>query len=70
MNPQTTITIEPPLKIIAMYYIQRKDGKQLETVDEFATRKEANEMRKEYCMSDPTARYYISKRACKDWRTN
>ena len=50
------------------YYIQRKEGRNLETVDEFTTRKEANEMRREYVMSDPTARFYISTRACKNWK--
>jgi len=53
-----------------MNYIQRKDGKQLETVDQFETRKEAREMVKEYRMSDPSAHYYISSRPCKDWKTN
>lgn len=50
-------------------YIQRKDHvfKTLETVDEFETYKEAKAMVKEYRMSDPSAQYYISQRACKDW---
>ena len=51
-----------------MYYIQRKEGRELETVDEFETRKEAREMLAEYQMADPTAIHYISTRACKDWR--
>ena len=50
-----------------MVYIQRKDGKQLETVDEFDTNKEAREMVAEYRMSDPSAEYYTSSRPCKDW---
>lgn len=50
-----------------MYYIQRKEGKELETVDQFDTRKEARDMVKEYQMSDTSARYYISTRACKHW---
>ena len=50
-----------------MKYIQRKDGKYLETVDEFETYKEAKEMVKEYRVSDPYAMYYISSRACKHW---
>jgi len=49
-------------------YIQRKDGKDLETVDEFATWKEARAMCKEYQISDRSATYYTSSRACKDWR--
>ena len=51
-----------------MYYIQRK-GDYLETVDEFETRKEAREMLREYQLSDPTARHYISTRACKVWKS-
>lgn len=51
-----------------MQYIQRKEGKQLETVDELETYKEAKEMLKEYRISDTYGYYYISSRACKDWR--
>jgi hypothetical protein len=51
-----------------MYYIQRKDGRNLETVDQFTTRKEAREMVKEYQLSDPSAHYYLSTRACKNWK--
>ena len=51
-----------------MKYIQRKDGKMLETVDEFETFKEAKAMVKEYRLSDSSAEYYISSRACKEWR--
>jgi hypothetical protein len=51
-----------------MKYIQRKDGKYLETVDEFETAKEAKVMLKEYRLSDPSAEYYISNRCCKAWR--
>ena len=50
-----------------MYYIQRKDQHQLETVDQFETLKESKKMVQEYRLSDPYARYYISQRACKDW---
>lgn len=50
------------------YYIQRKDGKDLETVDEFETYKEAREMVKEYRLSDSSADYYISSRCCKHWK--
>lgn len=51
-----------------MVYIQRKDGKDLETVDEFETMKEARQMVKEYQLSDRSAYYYTSSRACKHWR--
>jgi len=52
-----------------MNYIQRRDSqsKQHETVDEFATHKEAVAMLTEYRLSDNSAYYYISQRACKDW---
>jgi len=52
-----------------MRYIQRKDSQfnTLETVDQFDTFKEAREMVAEYRMSEPSARYYISQRPCKDW---
>lgn len=55
-----------------MKYIQRKDTafKSLETVDEFTTYKEAKEMLKEYRISDTSAEFYISSRACKDWNKN
>ena len=50
-----------------MIYIQRKDSRYLETVDEFETWKEARAMVKEYRLSDPSANYYLSSRACRDW---
>lgn len=51
-----------------MKYIQRKDSHGLETVDEFESLKEAKVMLKEYRLSDSSAHYYISSRACKAWR--
>lgn len=50
-----------------MFYIQRKDGRQRETVDQFATYREASAMVLEYRMSDASALYYVSSRACKNW---
>ena len=52
-----------------MYYIQRHDTqtKQLETVDEFTTRKEARVMLYEYSLSDLYAGYYISTKPCMAW---
>lgn len=50
-----------------MKYIQRKDRNGLETVDEFDTYKEAKAMLAEYRLSDTSAMYYISSRACKAW---
>jgi len=49
-------------------YIQRKQGRDVETVDEFPTYSEARAMVKEYRLCDPSAEYYLSQRACKAWR--
>lgn len=51
-----------------MTYIQRKDANGLETIDQFNTRKEALAMLKEYRIADPYADYYLSSRACKNWK--
>lgn len=52
-----------------MVYVQRKaPNERTETVDEFETREEAKEMLAEYRMSDRSANYTLSNRACKDWR--
>jgi len=52
-----------------MRYIQRKsyDGN-LETVDEFESRKEAVNNLKEYRIYDTSAFYYISQKPCRDWQ--
>ena len=50
-----------------MTYIQRRDKNGLETVDQFATMKEAKAMLAEYRLSDSYGHYYISSRACKAW---
>jgi hypothetical protein len=50
-----------------MIYIQRKSGGYLETVDAFDTIKEARAMLNEYRLSDSSAEYYLSRRACKAW---
>jgi hypothetical protein len=50
-----------------MVYIQRRDGKILETVDEFTSYSEAKINVIEYRISDNTAIYYLSNRACKAW---
>ena len=52
-----------------MKYIQRKsyDGN-LETVDEFESRKEAVNILKEYRIYDTSAFYYISQKPCRDWQ--
>jgi hypothetical protein len=50
-----------------MIYIQRKSEGYLETVDAFNTIKAARVMLKEYRLSDSSAVYYLSRRACKAW---
>jgi len=52
-----------------MIYIQRRESRQLETVDEFSTLKEARAMLIEYRTSDPRATYYLSRRPCNEWKT-
>ena len=49
-------------------YINRKDNNGIETVDEFPTMREARKMLTEYRISDCSASYYISQRACNDWK--
>jgi hypothetical protein len=51
-----------------MIYIQRRESRQLETVDQFETLKEARAMLIEYRISDRTATYYMSRRPCKHWK--
>jgi hypothetical protein len=56
----------------ATRYIQRKEGRTVETVDQFpyATKEDRQEARRvvaEYNLSDRTAHHYLSRRACKGW---
>ncbi len=53
-----------------MIFIQRKclQTGLLETVDETETRQEAIYLLKEYRLSDRAGDYYMSQRACKEWR--
>ena len=51
----------------APVYINRKGQGQVETVDEFDTRKEARAMLAEYRMADPSAHHYLSSRPCEGW---
>jgi hypothetical protein len=50
-----------------MNYINRYGQGERETVDEFSTFKEARLKVIEYQMSDTSAEYWISSRACKRW---
>lgn len=51
-----------------MIYIQRRADRQLETVDQFETIKEARAALIEYRISDRSATYYLSRRPCSHWR--
>jgi len=55
------------LQTLGTIYIQRKGDGYLETVDEAATNKEARYLLTEYRVSDPSAVYYRSQRACAGW---
>ena len=51
-----------------MTYINIKNNNEVETVDEFETRKEALKMVREYNTSDSYNNYYVSSRCTKEWR--
>jgi hypothetical protein len=52
-----------------MYYINIKKGREVETIDEFETRKEANQMLSEYLLAYRGMGYdvYLSTRKTIDW---
>ena len=50
-----------------MTYIQYRYRGELETVDEFETRKEARKMLAEYRLAYSEGRLYLSQRPCKEW---
>ncbi len=52
----------------ARVYVQLLRDGQRETVDEFDTMAQARPMLAEYRMSDPSGRYYLSRRPCAGWR--
>ena len=51
-----------------MIYIQRRADRQLETVDQFDTIKEARAMLIENRKADPSATYYMIRRPCNEWK--
>lgn len=53
---------------MATFYINRRQGKETETVDEFNNGKEAAAMRNEYTFSDSAGHYWVSRRCCKGWK--
>jgi hypothetical protein len=64
-----SIVVYRPRRII---YVQRRDLNGRETVDQFDGGQEGLEysraMLREYQLSDPSADYYLSSRACDHWR--
>jgi len=52
---------------MTVYVQMKQSGRDLETVDEFETWKEAREMLQEYQMCDLYSEYYLSRRCCRDW---
>jgi len=60
---------ETALKALKTYYLTLHTPEHgVETVDHFSSHKEATEMLKEYRLSDPRARYYISSFCNNYWR--
>ena len=53
----------------AAVYVQLTRDGQTETVDQFDTMAQARPMLQEYRLSDPTGRYYLSRRPCAHWAT-
>lgn len=51
-----------------LWYINRKVGRTIETVDEFECPHEANKMMHEYRIADRIGDYYISMNPTKAWR--
>ena len=49
-------------------YINRKGQGYTETVSDYTDRKEAKKDLTEYRLSDSFGYYYLSTRACKEWR--
>ena len=53
-----------------MTYINMKANGEIETVDEFETRKEARVMLTEYRMAFGPCELYLSQRCTNDWRVD
>lgn len=50
------------------WYIQRKAGGRVETIDEVKDSREAHRLAAEYNMADKTATHYVVRTPCKAWR--
>lgn len=51
-----------------MPYVNRYDGRNVETVDHADSRKEARRLVREYRLADTSAEYRVSSRATREWR--
>lgn len=49
------------------YYIQRRDGGKVETIDEIDDRREAHRLASEYNLADNSAYHYVKRKPCKAW---
>jgi hypothetical protein len=49
------------------FYIQRKQGGNVETIDEVDDRREAHRLAAEYNLSDRTAYHYVNRAPSKSW---
>jgi hypothetical protein len=50
------------------FFIQRRGQGYLATVDEVENLAEARRLLVEYCLADPSAHHFISRRACRAWK--
>jgi hypothetical protein len=53
--------------MVRIWYINRFGQGQRETVNEYTSRKDAALDAINYHISDPSARYWVSSRPCKNW---
>lgn len=51
-----------------MTYIQRRKGRQLQTIEAFKAKRHAVAALPAYQAADADATYHISNRPCRDWR--
>lgn len=49
------------------FYIQRKQGGNVETIDKVDDRREAHRLAAEYNLADKTAYHYVSRAPSKSW---
>lgn len=55
-------------EVVGVTYVQRRKGRQLQTVEAFEAKRHAVAALPAYRAADADATYYISNRPCRDWR--